>query len=246
MERAVVRRCVSSASRYAERFCVAQDCQRQAPIYSRAPKKTARNWTRMTAIGTSNTRDADVKGNGRVSQMPQFFWSLTAAMSCAKTTRSATPNRSLYLKKWALHRSPAALQSLAAARRFSRPFVVVAGQFLEAPSRLFLYRAEHDLPTVGVCVAGATPPVDKSAIVYLSCSKNKRLPVPETKPTPTQIESFIPHNFLYAIPRQSRLDAPERGFNFLVVLHAVDVFNHAARKGNCNGFELQSPRSPRC
>ena len=201
----------------------------------------------MTAIGTSNTRDADVKGNGRVSQMPQFFWSLTAAMSCAKTTRSATPNRSLYLKKWALHRSPAALQSLAVARRFHDPLLLfLPGKFEMSDRGNAPHRAEHDLPTVGVCVAGATPPVDKSTIVYLSCSKNKRLPVPETKPTPTQIESFIPHSLLHAIPRQSRLDAPERGFNFLVVLHAVDVFNHAARKGNCNGFELQSPRSPRC
>ena len=108
------------------------------------------------------------------------------------------------------------------------------------------HRAEHDLPTVGVCVAGARPPVDKSTIVYLICSKNKRLPVPETKPTPTQIESFVPHNLLQAIPRQSRLDAPDRVCDFPFALHAIDVCNDAVRrKGNCDGFQFQSPRSSR-
>ena len=107
------------------------------------------------------------------------------------------------------------------------------------------HRAEDDLPPVGVCVAGATPPVDKSTTLYLSCSKNKRSPARERKPVPTQIER-IPHNLSHAIPRQSRLDTPDRVCDFRVTLHAAYVFNHVARrKGNCDGFQLQSPRSSR-
>lgn len=145
MERAVVRLCASSAPRNAERFRVAQDCRREAPIW----------------------RKDDAFGNPQIDRP--------------------------ILKKGALYALQRPSKVLRQRADYHDPLLLFLPANFESSHRdNTAHRAEHDLPTVGVCVAGATPPVDKSTIVYLSCFKNKRSPVGETKPTPTQIEELHP------------------------------------------------------
>ena len=108
-----------------ERFRVGSRTAEEALQSIRLPSK------KLRAVGPPRDRDRNkqyprrrCQGNGRFWQMPQFFLWLSAAMSCAKTMRSAPSIGRSNLKKGALQSFWTALQVLAAARRFSRPVVV--------------------------------------------------------------------------------------------------------------------------
>ena len=117
---------------------------RGAGLPKRGSNLSALPSKKLRAVGPLHDRDRSKQQARRrcqeqrslLAHAPVFFWSLTAAMFCAKTMHSESPNRSLHLEKGALPRSWTTLQSLAAVHRFSRPVVAVfTGQFREEPSR---------------------------------------------------------------------------------------------------------------
>ena len=92
------------------------------------------------------------------------------------------------------------------------------------------------LTTAGDCEAGASPAVDNLEVCVDVSAQPPRRCFLRTQS----------RNLLRAIPLQLCLDTPDRVWDFLVTLHAAEVFNDAARrKGSGDGFQLQSTRSSR-